>query len=276
MRTVFEILPSSFEEEKCTLICEVGNEGFSFSIREEETKSFLGVAVYHYDKSKPSVGFPIALQIIFHQKEILSKKFRKVCVVYSYPESVLVPFSIYKKDKSGSLLNMMCGDLNENDMVFTDKLTDHSMYNCYRIPHSAYDVLKEQFPDAESIHQYSLLLKNKPVDRDQLSVIFNSQKLIVSLIKDNKFQLINSFHYETPEDVSYILLNICSKFEIKEIPLLLNGLIEEKSSLYDEIFKYFQYIEFAPLPADSQFSEEILKYPAHYFSYIFAISSCAS
>lgn len=274
MRTVFEILSSDFEEEKCTLLCEVSNEGFSFCIREDETNSFLGLAIYHYDKSKPTVGFPIALQIIFHQKEILSKKYKKVCMVYSFPESVLVPFSIYKREKCDNLLNMMCGDLNANEMIFTDVISSQSMYNCYRIPQATCEMVQNQFPQAICIHQYSLLLKNQPVEDNQLSVIFNSQKIIVLLIKDNKFQLINSFDYETPQDVSYILLNICSQFGISEIPLQLNGLIEEKSSLYNEIFKYFKKIEFAPLPANSHFSEEILKYPPHYFSYIFAISPC--
>jgi hypothetical protein len=274
MRTVFEILPSELEEEKCSLFCEVSDEGFAFCIREEETNSFLGVAIYHYDKSKPSVGFPIDLQIIFHQKEILSKKFKKVCVVFSHSESVLVPFSIYKREKSGTVLNMMCGDLNSNEMIFTDVISNQSMYNCYRVRQATYEVIQNQFSSLESMHQYSLLLKN-PADQDnQLAVIFNSNKIIVRLIKDNKYQLIHSYDYETPEDVSYILLNICRQFDIREIQLQLNGLIEEKSSLYNEIFKYFNKIEFAPLPEGSNFSEEILKYPPHYFSYIFQMSQC--
>lgn len=275
MRTVFEILPSSFEEENCTLLCEVSNEGFSFCIKEEETNSFLGLGIYHYHKSKPSVGFPIALQIIFHEKEILSKKFKKVCIVYSYPESVFVPFSMYKKEKSSQLLNMMCGDLNESEMIFTDVISSDSMYNCYRIPDAAFEVIQNQFAHAASIHQYSLLLKNKSTEKDQLSVIFNAQKIIVTLIANHKYQLINSYDYETPEDVSYTLLNICRQFNISEISLQINGLIEEKSALYQEMFKYFKNIEFATLPEGSHFSEEMLKYPPHYFSYIFAMSECA-
>ena len=274
MRTVFEILPSSFEEEKCVLLCEVSNEGFSFCIKEEETNLFLGVAIYHYDKSKPAVGFAIDLQIIFHQKEILAKKFKKVCVVFSNPESVLVPSSIYQKEKCAGILNLMCGDLNDQELIFTDLINGQQLYNCYRIPGPTYEMVQDQFPQSKSVHQYSMLLSNPSLADNQMSVIFNSQKIIVSLIKDNKYQLVNSFNYEAPEDVSYILLNICHQFDLPGIPLKLHGLIEEKSSLYNEIFKYFEKIEFASYPDGSHFSEEILKYPAHYFSYLFAIAEC--
>ncbi len=160
MRPVFEILPSEYEPEKCLLICEVSNEGFSCCVKEEETNSFLGLAVYHFDQTKPFVGFPIDLQVLFHQKEIFSKKFKKVCVVYSFPQSVLIPFSMYKRDQNETVMNIMFGDVACNDMILTDVIADQSMYNCYRLPASVLEMVKSQFPNASIAHQYSLIVKN--------------------------------------------------------------------------------------------------------------------
>jgi hypothetical protein len=274
MRTVFEILPASFIAENCILLCEVGNEGFSFCIKEEETESFLGLGIYHCDKKKPSAGFPIALQIIFHQKEFFSKKFKKVCIVYSFPESVLIPFSLYSAEKKSTLMNMMFGDLHANETIFIDIIGNESMYNCYRVPAALYEVMKEQFPQSVSMHQYSALLKNAATATDQLSVIFYTEKVIVCLVKDGKCQLVNSFNYHTPEDVSYILLNILHQFNLENVPLKISGLLEEKSALYKEIYKYFQDIELEAFREGYQYSDEIRQFPAHYFSYIFAIDSC--
>lgn len=275
MRPVFEILPSSFDAENCTLLCEVGNEGFSYCIKDESANSFLGLAIYHYDKNKPPVGYPIALQIIFHQKEILSKKFKKVFVVYSLPQSVLIPFSLYNREDNSILMNMMHGDLHANETILTDVITSHSIYNCYRIPSAVYETVQNQYPDVVSMHQYSLLMKSSIVKDDKLSVIFYTQKIIVSLIKDGKYQLVNSFNYRTTEDVSYILLNICHQFEISKIPLAISGLLEENSALYKEMYKFFTEIELAKLPGDFNYSEEILQHPSHYFSSIFELVSCA-
>jgi len=274
MRTVFEILPSSVNPESCKLLCEVSNEGFSFCIKDEESNSFLGLGVYHFDKNKPAVGLPIALQILFHQKETFSGKFKKVCVVFSFCQSTLIPFSVYDRDKNELLMNMMFGDLGQNETILTDVLPDHSLYNCYRIPTALLEVIQTQFPDSSCSHQYSLLLKNLPVENDRLALIFYTQKFVACLIKEGKFQLVNSYNFETPEDVSYTLLNICKQFNIADPHLMIHGLLEENSPLYKDIYKYFNNIELASLPSNSVYSDEIMKFPSHYFSYIFAIDSC--
>lgn len=275
MKPVFEILPlSSFEAENCSLLCEVSNEGFSFSIKDEIADSFLGLAIYHYDLNKPAVGLPIDLQVLFHQKEILSRDFKNVYIVYSFPQSVLVPFSLYDSEKNSLLMNVMYGDLHVNETILTDLVKSQSVYNCYRIPAAVHDVMQNQYPKAVSNHQYSSLLKEPVVEKNSLSVIFYSKKLIAILVKNGHLQLIQSFNYHTPEDVSYILQNICRQFQIDSIKIEISGLIEENSSLYKEIYKFFTEIEFTKLPAGINYSEEIKQYPSHYFSYIFAFNSC--
>lgn len=274
MRTVFEILPSSFVPENCSLICEVSNESFSYCIKDEMERSFLGLGVYHFDKSKPLVGFPIALQVLFHQKDILSKNFKKVCIIYSFPQSVLIPFSIYDREKNPTVMNMMFGDVAEDDIILTDVIAHQSLYNCYRLPVATLEMVKNQFSNATIAHQYSLMFKNEATPTDQLAVIFYAQKLVVDLQKDGKHQLVTSYFYNTPQDVSYILLNICQQFEIKKIHLVISGLVEENSALYKEIFKYFDDIELTGFREEYQYSEGIKTFPSHYFSYIFAIDSC--
>ena len=274
MRAVFEILPPEYVPEKCSLFCEVSNEGFSYCIKEEEKNSFLGLAVYHFDQKKPAVGFPIALQVLFHQKDVFRKKFRKVCVVYSYPQSVLIPFPMYRREKNQTIMNMMFGDVDGADMILTDVVTGQSMYNCYRLPAATLEMIKNQFPNASMAHQYSLLLKNSAEEDERLSVIFYSKKIVVNLIKEGKHQLVNSYMYNTPQDVAYTLLNICSQFGIKKNRLEVSGLIEENSPLYKEIYKYFDEIQLSGFREGSNYSEEISAFPSHYFSNLFDLDSC--
>lgn len=274
MRPVFEILPSGYNPENCSLICEVSNEGFSYCIKDEEANSFLGLGVYHFDQKKPAVGFPIALQVLFHQQEIFSKKFRKVCVAYSFPQSALIPFSIYSREKNQIVMNMMFGDVDANDMILTDVIADQSMYNCYRLPSATLEMIKTQFPNASITHQYSLIFK-KPVDEnDRMYVIFYSQKIVVDLVKEGKHVLVNTFNYTAAPDVSYILLNICQQLKIKDVHLVVSGLIEEKSALYKEIYKYFSDIELSKFSERYHYAEAITAFPSHYFSNIFDIDLC--
>ncbi|MDP4284972.1 MAG: DUF3822 family protein [Bacteroidota bacterium] len=274
MNKIFEILPSSVEEENCILICEMSTEGFSFAIKDEIQNSFLGLGIYHFEKNTPPVGFPIALQILFHQNEWLSRKFKKINIVYSFPESVLIPFPIYDRNQNRNILNLVHGDLSNNDIIFTDVITGESLYNTYRVAAPVYDILQSQFPRASNMHQYSFLLKQAPSEKNKLHIIFYSKKMVVSLIKEGKHQLINSFNYRTAEDITYILLNICKQFEVENIDLEISGLLEKNSLLFAEIYKYFETIELTTLPVDKNYSEEITQHPAHYFSHLFALDSC--
>lgn len=274
MNTVFEIMPSSYDPEKCALICEVSNEGFSYCIRNEDEKSYVGLAIYHFDSTKPAVGFPIALQVLFHQHDIFSKKFRKVCVGFSVPQSVLIPFSMYDRDKNQTLMNLLFGDIETENVILSDIISEQSLYNSYRLSAATVEMVKNQFPQATMTHQYSLILKNFSGNADRMSVIFYTQKVVVHVFSQGKHFLLNSFDFNTANDISYILLNICKQLKIKKIHLVLSGLVEENSALYDEIYKYFDDIEFAPFRKEYSYSEEITKFPSHYFSHIFDIDSC--
>jgi hypothetical protein len=274
MNSVFEILPSSFGAEKCTLICEVNNEGFSFCIKDSELNIFIGLGIYHFDNSRPAEGFPIALQVLFHQKEFLSKNFKKVCIVYSFPQSVLIPFSIYKRENNKTMMNMMFGDVESNETILTDVITAHSMYNCYRLSPATIEVMQTQFKGSSTQHQYSLLLNNPVEGQNKMCVIFYARKVVVDLIMNGKHQLINSYNYQSSEDISYILLNIKQQFKIKNIHLEISGLIEKNSALYKEIYKYFDDIELSGYRKDIAYTEEIKGFPSHYFSYLFEMDSC--
>jgi hypothetical protein len=97
---------------------------------------------------------------------------------------------------------------------------------------------------------------------------------VVALFKDGKFQLINSFSFRTPEDVSYILLNICKQFNAQDIALEAGGLIEENSALYKSIYNYFSNIKLMDTSRDYKFGEEITQYPLHFFNHLYEFDLC--
>ncbi|MEO6813403.1 MAG: DUF3822 family protein [Ginsengibacter sp.] len=274
MKTLFEILPSSIDSENSTLICELSNEGVSFVLKNEEENSFLGVAVYQFDKSRPQAGYSIALQILFHQKEWLTKKFNKTFIIYSTPESVLVPFSLYDSAQNEAVLNLVHGDLHSQETILSDLITEQQVYNIFRIPTQIYNAVQNQFFNVKSVHQYSRILKQKAPEKDKLAVIFYTQKMVISLFKEGKYHLINSFTFRTAEEVSYIILDIRQQFDVNDIDIEMSGLIEENSALYKEIYKYFTNISFYDNPKGCSYPTELSDYPAHYFSHIFALDPC--
>ena len=271
MKAVLEILPGKIDVGNCVLICEAGSDGFSYVIKNEENNEFAGFAVYHFSTNYASENGSLVLKEILANENLLSENFKKVFVIYSYPESVLIPFEMYDSQKNGSVLNMIHGDFTENDTVLSDVIVDINAYNVYRIPAKVKELIDAQFPSAECLHQYSVLAKNISTPDNKLNVIFYPNKIVLALNNEGTLLLANSFPYKTAEDVSYILLNVCQQFEMENVLVQAGGLIEQNSALYKEIYKYFEHVSFATLPPGLNIPDGVAAYPPHFFSHFFTI-----
>jgi hypothetical protein len=272
LKSVLEILPVDLDVHKCTLLFEISNEGFSYAIKDDDN-AYIGVAVFHSTKSWGADEYSIILKNELQQHSLLSENFKKVYLMYSFEESVLIPFSLYNSLENTNVLNLIHGDLQSNVSILTDVIAENRIYNCYRIPTPVLKVIKSKFPDAVNRHQYSVLLKQVSPEEDKLLIIFYPKKVVMMLHTNGITQFINTFSYDTANDVLYIMLNTCKQFEVENIPVEITGMLEMNSSLSLEIQKYFSPVSFTQLPAGHNYSEEITKHPAHYISYIFAIDS---
>lgn len=275
MKTLFEILPPENTESKnCTLIGELTGEGFSYALKNEAENLFLGAGIFEFDKNCQPSEFSLALQIFFHQHELLAGDFKKIKIIYSLTDSVLIPFTLYNSRQNKEVLNLIHGDVNHDAKIITDIINAKDLYNAYRLPASVYDVLENRFPFFKGTHQYTAILQQPSPEEDTLSVIFYSQKMVISLYQNGQYQLINCYPYRVAEDVSFTLLNIVKQFDAKNIRVVLNGLIEENSTLYREIYKYFATISFAGLSSNFNYTASFADYPSQYFSHILSFDSC--
>jgi hypothetical protein len=274
MKAILNILPGTFDAENSTLICHIGEEGFSYAIKDDLQNIYVAAVVFNYEHGiRKSEQEKLLGNTLLKQLELQSN-FKKVYIIYSFSESVLMPFELYKSHENNNILKLVHGDMDMNTILLTDIITEYGICNIYRVPENIVNLFKSKFPDAHNRHLYSVLIKQYPPGDDKLLVIFYPQKIIVKLNKDGQTQILNSYKYQTAIDISYILLNICKQFNVYNIPLELSGMIEQESALYAEIHKYFETMNFAQLPSQVKYSEEITRNPAHYFSPIFVAHSC--
>ena len=274
MKAFFEIIPSSYYAEDCSLTCEVSNEGVAFAIKNESDQKFIGVGVYHFDKSRPIAGLPIALQILFNSKPHFQKEYKKSSIVYSLPESALIPFQLYKSDTCAQAVDLLFGDNAAHTEYLTDIVTESGYYNCFRVRKDILDVVNTRFSNAQVWHQYSGLLGSHSSAETKMYVIFYSYKMVVCVFKDSKCALMNTYPFQNAQDVAYYLLSVRKMLGLNDILLEVAGFIEQKSALYQELYKYFVDITFQRFPALCDFSDEIKQFPEHYFSHLFRMDTC--
>src|SRR5258708_935778 len=206
MKALFEILPGSVDAAKCILVCEISNENFSYAIKNEDQNLYVAVAVFQFEKGTDPNDYGNILQDVIQAQSLLSGNFKKVCIIYSFAESVLIPFALYSSLENENVLNLVHGDLQNNTSLLTDLITESGVYNAYRISAPILNVFKSNFSDAANMHQYSVLLKQPRSKEDKLTIIFYPQRILLKLDKQRQTNLINRFCHNPTPDHSYISL----------------------------------------------------------------------
>lgn len=238
--------------------------------------SFQAVVTYSFSSQLNELQVTEKVKEILQFDDLLQKPFAKTHIIWSYPESILVPPNLVNGNSNNEMLDLVYGDA-QKGVIKSDFLYKHNLHNIYRIPETVRECVEAKFPYATQTHQYSLLVNREMNNgEDELFVVFYTNSLTLMLCKEGRLQVVQNFAFSNPEDTAFHLLNVCKSFDIQpnKVMLHISGMIDEKSNLYAAIYKYFLHIEFDWLPVDYTYAEEIKDHPPHFFSHLFALALC--
>jgi hypothetical protein len=109
-----------------------------------------------------------------------------------------------------------------------------------------------------------------------VKVFFYPEKIVVMIFKSGKLQLIQTFSYQDSKDIAYHLLNCCRQLNLSQEQTLfeLSGLIEQNSTLFEELNKYFLHLHFENIEDSIKMTDELKEFPRHYFSSLLKMAIC--
>lgn len=275
MSSTFKIGTIESVSTEARLLIEVNHQCISYIVIDNGNEC---VAVCSRQFAKDGGGIDKAgnvLKQLVADENILQEDFKSTTIIYSHPQSVMVPSDLLEETRKKEMLELVHGDMSDS-FIRTDFLFRQYTHNIYPVPKQVDAIATYLFSSPVSTHLYSLLPDMFQSPGNHLHCIFSPSGFTAMLVKDGKLQAIQSFTFKTPEDVAYHLLQLCEAFEtdINETTVHLNGMIDRSSSLYTELYKYFLYLEFATLPAAFTYPEGIDDFPSHYFSHLFAAALC--
>jgi hypothetical protein len=273
LHPLFNIQPAEINPQETSLFAEVSNEGLSYFFLDDRSRLVKGLSVYLLNKKDPEHNICGLLKKVFSSEALLVHNYNDVFISYSFNESILIPEGYYNQNENAENMNLVYGDIN-NGIIMTDDVEEKNIFNVYRIPSDIHEEVNIQFPMAKFSHQYTYLLKQLPFADNLLKIIFYQTKVIITLLKNNELQLIQTFNYVTAEDVVFHMLNVCNKFNTEQTIIELGGTIERDSNLFNLVHKYFSTIGFSDLPHKLSYTENIKRFPPHYFSHLFANALC--
>jgi Protein of unknown function (DUF3822) len=277
LKIAFKIPPIIEDVSASHLLIELSNCEVSLLIFSKMPFALQGFYVYELEKNIHPVDYAKELKLLIADEGIFHQSFATVQVCYNFTSSTLVPKAFFVEAEKENMLELMFGK-DASTYCFYEDVLDSDMKIVYRVSSKIYESVNEVFPKNKFAHASSMQLQANKFNDDILEcmVYHNSIKLI--LCKDGQLQIVQFFDYEIPTDVSYHLLNVCERFGVSAstVKLILSGMIDAKSNLYDDIHKYFLNVHFATLPVDTIVSEDMKIHPSHFYHNLTALAQCVS
>ena len=256
-------------------------DGFSFCIFNEAQNKFLSIESIAIQNVKNLDNFCILFEGFFQKHQWLNISYKRVNILFESSKTTLIPSSLYdeKEKENYTKLNFT---FSADQEIRTDKLVNVDAYKLYVVPKQLTDLLNKLFPDH---HLYShagvliesllILNKNLPAHK-RCYVNARNSYLDIIIIEGRKLLYYNAFNYKTKEDFIYYLIFVLDQLKLnpEEIELVLSGLIDKNSKLFEMVYKYVRNITFPQLDASHNYSYIFNDIPSHHYSNLLNLFLC--
>lgn len=246
---------------------EVGADYCCYAFYKEDTRTFEKITQISFDEFEANESLS---DIVSELKE---KQFERVFFCSAFAQALLMPQKYFAN--SGAVLDIIY-DVPANKHL-NDYIAEWQMVTVYSIPVSMHEMIATGFSGVQFFHAFTPLIKvfSQYSDEQQIHLYFTTQYFRVLVKKGQDLQLAQIYAYKSPLDVVYYLLKIIYEFEMDQTQahVILSGLIDAKSALFEEIRNYFIHVNFAQ---SSTFNLPENELPDYYFSSLYNLAACVS
>ncbi|MDE3235461.1 MAG: DUF3822 family protein [Bacteroidota bacterium] len=214
---------------------------------------------------------------VFYQvrtlSSILERSFNDTRLFFHSNEVVLLPADKFTTSSGETYMAALHGDNTHHVMKYDNVNIEPPIANVFRISKSLNEMVNSNLIMVTARHIYSSLIENLLSPHDKitgtfLKVIFYYNRMIVVAINKSMLQLVQSYCFQSPDDMLYYLLSIVQQFNlpVEETKVELSGIVDAKSHYVEYIKKIFSHVSFESVPMEGSVKAQAHLYPTHYFS----------
>lgn len=230
------------------LSIQVSLNGLSFCIVDTISNTILNSESIVFEEERSPYGLQKGLVTLFEKHNIAKKQFSEVIVVHRNKLFSLVPKPLFDANEMANYLKFNTKIL-ANDHIAYDELESYDMVNVYvpfvNVNNYIYDLFGEfVFKHSGSVMIESLL-SGQNNDKDATCYVHVAHnQMEVTVKKQKKLLLYNSFDFTTKEDFIYYLLFTFEQLQldIETTKLKLFGDVEEDDAIYNISYQYVKHV----------------------------------
>lgn len=193
----------------------------------------------------------------------------------------LLPQSLFLDSHAEALFRTACGPLLPGEMLMQNTLSNPESSILFPINKSVKAFVEDKFNKIRFVHLFQSLLR----DLHELPDNDGTHKVLVHvrtgrfdlLISENgKPVFVNSFPYQSPEDLVYFCLFTMETHSLKaeKVPVWISGQVERQSMVYRQLHKYVRHLHAVQRNKNASFSAELDALPRHFFNSLFQLPFC--
>ncbi|MDR0393933.1 MAG: DUF3822 family protein [Tannerella sp.] len=204
--------------EKYNVSIRLWPDGLSFSGYDPSEKDSFFTETISLDPNVPLVQ---ALKDVFFENVCLSYVYNTLHVISLSGKYTLVPDSVFS-EKEKDLLYSYCFQVDGKLKVLAQPLTGFYSFLLYGIEKEAYEFMVRSLVNPQFIHFLSPMLsdwRKKSMDcyPRQIYAVVHDGIVDIVCFRQGELLLINSFGYETENDIIYFIMYVCKQLPVSQL-----------------------------------------------------------
>ncbi len=256
--------PSQKEDR---LFLEISKEHVACWVLHHETGELLSFELFHIKPEKP---FEESFQSVMQDSGLLAqyKSDTEVHVIWENEFAEILPQS-YLASCSDDIINMMMPYQSNDTQVQHYDTNGFSVL--YQVDQTIADTIQKYFPNYHSVHKYGaiskVLINSIAKPELVLHLLCFQRHSILTGVQDGQLLFIKRIKFMSPLDSVYHIVNAANQYgkDMGDVTVVLSGMVENNSSLFDAIYKYVPNIEIDSVTKNIFDTEKFSDYPEHFF-----------
>ncbi|MEE4196711.1 MAG: DUF3822 family protein [Bacteroidales bacterium] len=255
--------------------------GLSFCILDPVRNKYIALEHHNFKENQLFEDYLNELEIFINHHNLLSKPFKRVKLIWLSRKNALIPDSFFDKDRLKPVLELT-QPLDELDEIHFQPLKYNDIISTFVVPNLLSNLLIRKFPGIAFYNQQIPLINHiiQNHHTEKAMGFINIQHDFFEFVVTNKGQVLfyNNFKRTTDAEMAYFVLYALEQNQLNKntLEMVLSGMIEKHSSLFQTLKKFIKNITFDHRPEGYTYSYTFNKIPQHTFTNLFNIVHCES
>ena len=262
------------------LAIQVSSEGLCFAIMDTVRKKYIALKSLLFDDTL-SLSKEDQLARHLTRDNHLNRRYKTSGLIYTTPNSTLIPKPLFDPGRMEEMYSFS-NQLPKNNVILSNDIRGIDSKVVFSVPGQILDALKDHPNEFKVYHQSCPEIENAALatrsnpNGDYVLVRLYVDFFDIVVFRKGKFELFNSFSYQTEEDLIFYILYAFEQLEFNtdKYKVILSGNVDENSALTDKLSQFIPGISFEKFNKNFNYSYTFGQLSQHRFTNLISLYLC--